>query len=137
MKSRSSQFAIVELSLLALLISGAIVYLIYYDNSYMDFDYGFQASSALDTVFTLTTFRDIVISEDLSNSTLTEDWSEITNFLSSAFLKYELLIINDFNEKTIISSCNNYFKREYFERIVSIGNETQFEFRKIRLGVCY
>lgn len=134
MKSIKSQISIIELPFVFLFFSVFIGY-IYFNP--VDISYNSQESldSFIDSIYYSENFRDLIFSEDLSNSAVTEDWSNLQIDLDSAFSNYELLIANKTVSKTIFS-CNSSYEEVFTQRILSIQNSSVFEFRKITLGVC-
>lgn len=105
-------------------------------NQPMNKDYKLSVDSFVDALYYSEDFRDVFMGEDLSVSSASQDWSMIQGNLSLAFLDYELIIANGSVEKKIFSCASDYNKY-YAERVIAVNDSDTFEFRMLRLGVCY
>lgn len=132
---KKAQITVVEMSFVALLFAATLVYLVSPASS-VSSDYRYNIDSFLDTINTDSEFRDLILAENLSNSTIDGDWSNVENLLNNSFRKYELRVLNETTSK-LIYSCNTSYDKYFVERLISISNLTNYEFRKVRLGVCY
>ncbi len=133
--NRQSQVSFIEF-VLVFLMFGFLFTTITYSNSIIDEDRKYTVDSMLDSLYNLEEFRNLTLDEDLSSSSLTGDWDNIESYLNSSFLGYELLISNNSFSKKIFS-CSETYEKYFSENIISIKNNTEFDFRKVTLGVCY
>ena len=135
-----AQITVVEIPLLFLLLSGALIYFNYNNNNDNSFnhveDYSLTINSFLNSIYYSNNFRKTIMLEDLSNNALTQNWTNISFYLNKSFLNYELVISNKTVTKNIFS-CNATYNNYYSENIITIYNNSKYEFRKIKLGVCY
>lgn len=132
---KKTQISVIELPMLFLLFGFALVYF----NTSLDFndiDYKLRIDSFLDSLYFSENFRNTIYNENLSSNSITSNWSNFSNLANSSFLKYELIISNNTISKTIFF-CNDSNNKYFKEYILSIQNNTNFEFRKIKFGVCY
>lgn len=132
---KKSQITIVELPLLFLLFL-FIVGNLFYSNDFSQVDHKLSIDSFLDSVYNSNEFRKQIMFEDLSTNNIVENWSNLSLYLNNSFSNYEFIISNSSVDKYIFS-CNSSYNKIYSQRIVSIYNNSVFEFRKITLGVCY
>lgn len=130
-----SQISIIELPLLLLMFSG---FLFFYGGLFEpeEIDYKLEVDSFLDSIIYNGDFRSLFLDEDLSVIVISDDWSNFEDLLNDSFLNYEIILSNLTIEKTIYS-CDATHWKYMTERIISIENNENFEFRLIRLGVCY
>lgn len=133
--TRKCQISIIEYSFVILLIITGFGYL-YNSYSVETSDYKFTVESLLDSVYYSEDYRNIIMDEDLTNINIIQDWSSLLNLLEENLGKFELVISNDSNEK-VLALCNETTTKIFSERIISIKDNSNFEFRKIKLGVCY
>ena len=136
MNSIKAQITVVEMGLLFLLfgtILGVLGMHFYEDDS----NYISQVDSFLDMIYYSNQFRSLFMGEDLGSSAISEDWIDLGVLLNNSFGSgnYEVILSNLSNSKKIYS-CESNYEKYYVERILSINNNTLFEFRMIRLGVC-
>lgn len=132
-KNKSGIITAIEISVLFLLISSFFIY--FNHNLEIDNKYNLNLESSLDSLLFLDQHRKILILENLSSSFLIEDWSNIEIYLDKVFLNYELIISNSTISKKIFS-CESQISKTYTSRVVGIYNNSNYEFRKIILGVC-
>ena len=135
---KKSQITVAEIPLLILLISSSIIYFTYEPNINLiqNKDYSVTINSFLNAIYSSDEFRNIIMKENLSSVTITENWTNMSKLLNETFGKYELIISNNTVSKKIFS-CNTTYNKFFSEKIISIQNNSDFEFRKIKLGVCY
>lgn len=136
MDSKKSQLTVIEVSLLIIFSSFFLLSLSYISQENVVPDYSFTVETFLDSIYYSGDFRSQVINEDLSVVGVTEDWSSLELLLNDSFLKYELIISNTTSSKSIYS-CSADNTKIIRERIIAINNSEQYEFRLLRLGVCY
>ena len=138
MNLRKSQFSIVETIFVILLFLSVIGTYTLYNNNYNSKDYSISLESAIDSIYYSLDYRELFINENIEISAITEDWSFLNNTLSNMFNKYELILLDESQtiSKTIFS-CEEVNGKMYTERIISINSGNQFNFRIVRLGVCY
>jgi len=134
-KSSKGLISVFEITFLFILFFSSITYFGILTN-HEEKDYKFNIESSLDTLYFYEQNRVLFMEEDLSNLTTTGNWTNISNILNSIYLNYELVISNNSISKKIFS-CNSSNEKYYTERIISIENNEIYEFRKIKLGVCY
>ncbi len=132
---KKGQFSIVEIAFVILLISSGLYY-VYEIQQPLPENYNFQIESALNSLYINDSFRSLVISEDLSVSGVSGNWTLISNLLDAMFSEYELQVSNISVSKNIFSCSSNYNKY-YDERVVGVSDGSVYEFRTVRLGVCY
>jgi len=132
---KKSLISVFEIGFLFFLFTGTLIYINLVPQP-TNQDYKFTIESSLNSIYYNQNNRMVFMNEDLSTTTVNGDFSNISNYLDSIFLNYELIISNNSVSKTIFS-CNSTSEKFYGEKIISIRDNTIFEFRKIRLGVCY
>ena len=133
--SKKTQISIIEIPLLLLLfISFLFIPGILHQSETKD--YKLSIDSFFDSIIYSEDYRDIFMDENLSKLSITEDYSNLKIVLDKVFIHYDLSISNLTVEKKIFS-CEPIFNKYVSERIISIKNNDNFEFRKIILGVCY
>ena len=130
-----SQFSVVEIAFVILLITVAISY-VSFDFYTSSKNYNLILETGLDSLMNDMTFRDLVIKEDIIDKSVNLDWSNIGTKLDSMLVKYELIIYDDV-ESQLIYSCEEINGKIYDERLVLVSSDNDFDFRKVRLGVCY
>jgi len=134
---KKTQISIIEIPFIFVLFSFIIGFLYFTSNSNLNLDTeDLTISSSLDSIYYSEEFRSNILKEDLSITNPSQNWSNLSIYLNKIFLEYEFVISNSTTEKKIFS-CNAKYSKKYFERIISIENNTNFKFRKIKLGVCY
>ena len=134
--NKKAQISAFEMTMATILLFSSIMYFGYYiDEKSIGF-HKTQIDSFLDTMYYSEDFRNIIMNEDLSQVTLTEDWTNISLLLNTSFRNYEILISNETVTKTIYS-CTEDSGKEYSEKIIAILDNDYYEFMKITLGVCY
>jgi hypothetical protein len=133
--NRKCQVSFIEFVLIFLLF-GFLFTSINYSNSISEEDRKYSVDSFLDSLYYDSEVRNLSLDENLSSSSLTENWDNVEIYLNSTFLNYELIISNSLDSKKIFN-CNEDYEKYFSERIISIKNNTNFEFRKVTLGVCY
>ena len=131
-----SQFASIEIILLILLFAFSTAYFYKPIDSTLQ-DYKLNIDSALDTIYYSDDYRSIIMNEDISLSSHTEDWSDINTTLSDFYRNFELILSDDNLSKNIFSCSGDFNTKYYTERVIAIEDNDNFEFRKLRLGVCY
>ena len=91
--------------------------------------------SLLDSIYYSENYRDIIMNEDLSSEELSQDWSEIESVLNNSVGSYELILLNKTTNKKI-TECQASYGKNFEERIFG-SSQDEYEFRKLRIGVCY
>ncbi len=140
---RNAQISIIEFPMLIMLFS-LFIGGIYIIPNLAQNDFSNNIESFLDSVYYSDDFRENVILENLSKDSLDVDWSNLNLILSEVYGdgNYEIIISNLTYSK-VIFSCNASLNKYYAERIISIFNNSNtdnnsiYDFRKIKLGVCY
>jgi hypothetical protein len=132
--NKKAVITVIEMSLLILLFSSAIVYLV--SNPSFQYTNYESVDSVLDAILESNNYSEIFILEDLTSIPLTQDWTSIKLLLNSSFNEYEIIVSNMSDSKKIIS-CNPKYSKTISQRIVPIYNNTVYEFRIISLGVCF
>lgn len=133
--SKFAQISFFEFVLIFLLF-GFLFTSSIYDSKTIDKDHKIGVDSFLDSIYYSEDFRNLTFDENLSASALSEDWTQVQLLLDNSFNNYELILSNSSDSKHIFS-CDAKYNKYYSERIISIKNNTRFEFRQLRLGVCY
>ena len=133
--NKLAQLSFFEFVLIFLLF-GFLFTSVVYDFKIIPKDHKISIDSFLDSVYYSEDFRNLTFDEDLSQTTLSEDWGQLQLLLDNSFSNYELILSNISNSKYIFS-CDAKYNKYYSEKIISIRNNTSFEFRQLRLGVCY
>ena len=134
MKNKKAIITVIEMSLLVLMF----VSVSYYMTSNPVFDHPYQESvdSMLDAIYQSGDFSQMVLSENLSAFFPSQDWTSISRILNESYNDYELIISNTTYSKKIYI-CQARYSKINSQRIITISNNTQFEFRKVTLGVCF
>ena len=134
--NKKTQISAFEMTLATILLFSSIMYFGYYIDEKNIGIHKTQIDSFLDTIYYNEDFRIIIMSEDLSQASLTQNWTTFSTLLNTSFKRYEILISNETVTKTIYS-CTEISGKEYTEKIISILDNDNYEFRRITLGVCY
>lgn len=95
---KKAQFSIVEIIFLVLLfitISGYI----FFDFKIPDKDYHLYLESSLNSIYYSEDFRDLILNENMSISTLTENWSSFNSTLSKMGNNFDFTIVSDDSKK--------------------------------------
>ena len=132
---KSAQFSFVELSFLMILLSFGLSF-VDWDVQTISIDHKFQIESALSSLYHDESLRSLVMGENLSDSTINGNWTNISNVLDDMFLSYEIGISNVSDSK-VIFSCNSDYSKYYDERVLGVSDGSFYEFRTVKLGVCY
>ncbi|MDA3856503.1 MAG: hypothetical protein PF569_09690 [Candidatus Woesearchaeota archaeon] len=135
MKFNKSQITVVESSFILLLFLGTIVFLVVKPSLSSELNYQKNVDTIADSIYYSETFRDIIMLEDLTTDTKSEDWSKFELVLNSSISDYDFSISNGTLSESLYS-CDGDFK-DFAERVISIENNTVSEFRTFRIGVCY
>ena len=132
-KSQISVFESIFISLLFIIIVSTLIN----KTDFTTHDFETNTQSLIDTIYYSETFRQIILNENLSQNSTTQDWTNITNLLNQEYINYELIISNLTSSKKI-HNCSGELEKIYSEKIIfsGINNTANFEFRIIRLGVC-
>lgn len=136
MKFIKSQVSAFEMTLGIILLFSTVMYFGYYFGEQNIGVHKTQVESFLDTIYYGEEFRNILMDEDLSQVNLTQNWANVSTLLNNSFRSYEVLVSNETVSKTIYS-CNGTSGKEYSEKIITIKDNNNYEFRKLTLGVCY
>lgn len=134
LSDRRAQVSSIEI-LFALMLFGTYVFYISDNSVETQRDYAKSIDSALDSIYNNDNYRNIMMGEDLSKSINTRDWNPLLTVLDNSYSSYELVISNSTNQKTIIS-CSDGYNKYLSQRVIAV-NSSDYQFRKIRLGVCY
>lgn len=132
---KKALFSVIEIPMLIVLFVSAFVYFGTVDQS-NDINYKYSIDSVLDSIYYSESYRNLIMDENLTSPSVEEDWTNVSDVLSEVFLNYELILFDDVDEK-LIFSCSSKFNKYYTERVISIKDNDNFGFRKVRLGVCY
>lgn len=134
--TKSGQITVIEFSLLALLFSGVFFFIAVTpqqtSNSYMSY----SLDTYLSSISKLDDIRQNIILENLSNVSITEDWTDILSNINVTLNKFEIIISNNTISKTIIS-CDSINGKFFSSVFISSFNSTIFEPKTFILGVCY
>ncbi len=128
------QFSVIEMTFVFLLFLFAVTFFVSKSNI-AQVDYKYNVESFLDSIYYSEDYRDLFFDEDLSNIAITQDWSTFNDFVNNSFNNYEFVLSNNSVSKNIITCDGDY--KYYSQRVISIKDNSNFEFRKIKLGVCY
>ena len=134
-KTKQGLFTVIEI-LFVVLLFGFILTILLPPKQTLVENFGVSVDSYFSTITHSSTNRIIFIQENLSNSSITGNWTNITNQLSRVFNSYYLSIGNLTFSKQI-SSCTPNAGEYRTQRIVAIYNNSNYKFRIITLGVCY
>ena len=136
MRNKLGQISVVEFSLIALFFSGFIIYLSVHSEPVSNSYYSYNVETYLETISKTDSFRKNVFLENLSNTSLTQNWTTINNTIKKSYINYELKISNNSISKTIFSCIGENGK--FFSKIfISSYNSTLFEPKTLMFGVCY
>lgn len=134
--TRRSQFSAIEVVLVMMLFAFSSIY---YVNSVSTSqkDYKYNIDTGLDSLYYNESYRFLIMNENLDVSHKVLDWSSLNQTLSNMYNNFELTIGNKTTSK-FIYNCNQDYNNKYStERIISIGDASTYEFRRVKLGVCY
>lgn len=132
---RRSQISVVEITLVLVMFASFIVYFGVLKQP-VTTDHQIEIDSMADALYASEEFRERIISEELDIRLATENWSNISTILNSTFAEYELVVGNLTDEKKI-EDCTGVYYKAYAERIITIKDNDNYDFRKFRIGVCY
>lgn len=105
--------------------------------SWGEYDYKESLDSYLVSLQINETFRQTIINENLSEESLTQNWSTIEVELENSFHDYELRIKSyDQNQSKLIFQCQTKTNKE-FSSIYVVVDGNNYDFREVILGVCY
>ena len=130
-----AQISIVELTLAMVLFAGFSASFGLIDQPSLQ-DPQLQLESLSESLYYLGDYRESLLLENLSDSTPSQDWSSLESILDSELTNYELVVGNQTVEK-ILQQCQGTFYESFSEKFVTVLNETEYDFRFIRIGVCY
>jgi len=136
MNSKLAQITVIELSLVALLFSSAMIYLTYSNNISSNSDYQENLNSHLNALTKLQSFRETVIKEDLTKSFITQDWTNTLTLINKTLKNYELTLSDSSHSKKI-TTCTATNGKLYTGQFISIYDNTNSASKYITLGVCY
>jgi hypothetical protein len=130
-----AQITVIEFSLLALLFSGIFIYISVEPQKTSNSFYSYNLETYLTSISKIQLVREVIVLENLSNSTITQDWTFILSAMNISFNSFELIVSNNTVSKTIVSctSTNGKFFKSVF---ISSYNITEFEPKTVTLGVC-
>lgn len=136
MKNKKGVFAIIESLFLLLLIIVGFSYFYNTNQNSVNSDYTYTITSILNTMNKNDDFMNIILQENLSQTTITQNWSGITNYLDSQFNTYLLKVGNTTTQKNIVS-CDSRFEN-HINQIMVVGNRptNEVDFKVLTLGVC-
>lgn len=129
------QMSTVEIALVVMIFAFGISCL-RFSNVFSQQDYKFSVDSALDSIYYSEDFRDIILSEDLSSSSPTQNWDDLKSLLDDMFINYEFVLSNVTYNKALYS-CSNGYEKYIAQRIIAIKDNDNYDFRVVSLGVCY
>lgn len=134
-KSKIAQFSIIELPIAFLLFS-SIIYLLANNNTNLpSSNLQLPTESTLLNLVESSNFQNLVLNEDLSSSTITGNWTYFNDTLTSQFLHFDLEIIKGNSNKKIFN-CSSDLNKIIYSNFVYIYNNSEYDFREVRLGVC-
>lgn len=132
-----SQLSIVEVAFVLLLFSFVAVYFSFDFDLNEQKNYQVNLDSSLNSIYYSESFRNKIMSEDLSVEAFTNDYGDLESLLENMYVNYEFIISDDVNSKKIFT-CSDSSMKYYSEKIISISDSGNiYNFRKIRIGVCY
>jgi len=130
-----AQFSVIEIVLVFSLFAYATAYL-YDSKNPIEVDNDFTIESFFDAMYYNGSIIEPAVLENLSNSSVTQDWSVVQSQLDTAFASYSLSVSNLTTTKKIFG-CDATYNRYVTKRVVFIYNQSKFNFRELILGVCY
>ena len=134
--NKFAQITVIEFSLLALIFSGVFIYLTVEPQKISNSYFSYNLETYLSTISKTDNFRKNVVLEDLSNLSITQNWTQTLNEINTTLNSFELIISNNSVSKSIIQCTSNngkFFKSTF----ISSYNLTTFETKTVTLGVCY
>jgi hypothetical protein len=131
-----AQITVIEFSLLALIFSGIFIYISVSPNEKSNSYFSYNLETYLSTISKTDNFRKNVVLENLSNLSLTQNWTQTLDELNVTLNDFELIVTNGTVSKTITqcTSKNGKFFKSVF---ISSYNLTKFNPKTLILGVCY
>lgn len=132
--SKKSQFSLIEVAFLLLIIS--VGFSLFNNNLKIpENSNSFYVESLIDTIVYNESYRTMFILENVSNSSIEQDFTNLSLLLNRTLFNYEFSIkVNNTVKK--IYSCDGTYEKILAERIIAIKNNTEYEFRTIQLGAC-
>ncbi len=130
-----AQFSVIEIGFVLLLLFTFMIHIKPFGFEFQD-DKKILVDSYLHSLKFNSTIRDLVLNENLSNSSLSQNWSQVDIYLGESFLSYSLNVGNSTTTKSIIS-CSGAYGKYVSEDIIATDSSNNYDFRKISLGVCY
>lgn len=131
-----AQISIVESVLfIVLFLSFAYAYGTIHFQNEQQIETSIDVDTMMDLLYARNDTHQVIEAENLSTTTVTGNWTNVTNMLSVSFSSYEIIVYNLSTEKYIVS-CNATYSKRYSERLYAISNNSNFDFRVLRVGVC-
>lgn len=128
--------SVFEVAFMILLISSSLVYIGMVRQADAP-NYAATVESFADAMYHSEEYRITFMNESLSSPTPTEEWNDLEILLNRTFTSYEIILLNSTTQKTIYT-CTPRTGKVVTEKIFFMGiNNTHFEFRTLRFGVCY
>ena len=130
-------FSLFEIAFVLVLLSGVGLYGMYITQSNVSPVNTLQIKSFLHNYDFTPTEKSVIFAENLTNSSLTQNWTSILDSFNSSFTNYGVYVGNMSFEKNITMCVNNsYTHQRSFSRLF-FSNDSVYSSRIVRLEVCY
>lgn len=134
--NKLAQITVIEFSLLALLFSGIFFYFTISQQPTTNSFNSYNLDTYLSSISKLDSIRNVVVLEDLSNTTITQNWTNTLTIINLTLNKYELYLTNGTTSK-YIQTCTSINGKFFSQSFISSYNLTTFDPKTLVLGVCY
>lgn len=139
MRKKKAMFSLFEVAFALILITGVSFYAFYSTDNDISktSSYHLQSKTFLHTYNFTQTQRDIIFSENLSQESITQNWTTITSNFSKEFFNYGLYVGNITEEKQIKQCSNNISNNKFSSQKLMLSNKSVYSQKTLRLEVCY
>lgn len=136
-EDKKALFSLFEIAFVLVLMGGIGLYGIYEFQSNDSTLNTLQIKSFFHNFVFSDSQREVIFTENLTNSSVTQDWDSIITSFNASFTNYGIYVGNLTFEKNITSCINHsYTHQRSFSRLF-FSNDSLYTSRVIRLEVCY
>lgn len=130
-------FSLFEIAFVLVLLSGVGLYGMYVTQANVSPLNTLQIKSFLHNYDFTPTEKSVIFGENLTNTSITQNWTSILSSFNSSFTNYGIYVGNMSFEKNITMCINNsYTHQRSFSRLF-FSNDSMYTSRILRLEVCY
>lgn len=134
---KKALFSLFEIAFVLVLMTGVGLYGVYVYESNVSPLNTLQIKSFLHNYDFSVVEKEVIFAENLTNSSVTQNWTSIITSFNASFTNYGIYVGNMSFEKNISSCANHsYTHQKSFSRLF-FSNDSVYTSRIIRLEVCY